>query len=538
MESSLDRAVSHGGWSARALARVRPHRVAALYLFVASALASVAILRAGRGSSFFSDEWEFVVARRGWTLDTFLMPHGEHIVVLPVALYKVLFATVGLNAYWPYRCVLLLVHLACVWLVFRLARRRVGEPAAALAASFVLVLGSAWEMLLIPFELTLLGSVAFGLLALDGLDRGGRRGDVIALLGLIGATASSSGGLAFVAGVAAELLLRRAWRRLWIVGVPTLLYARWWFAYDRTATARVHLLAQVHAVPEYVVHSLEASASAAIPLLAGSVRIVLVLAAVLVLVRIGRNRTLLTARMGGLVVAGLSFWVLTGLGRAQVSGGENRYSYFGAIFLLLALVELARGARFDRRVAVGMCVVLAASTVSNLRALDDGGAFLRGHGTSLRAELTALRLVEAPLPAAFVPEPAWDPNLRVGAYLAAVRRLGSPTESAAALRAAPEAAREAADRVVLRAVPPRVRATRSASCATSRQTLGLRPGARRVIVDAAAPAVLHVRLFASDFGHAGAVAVGKGRHEIVLPSVGGGLRWHASAGSGVRLCAA
>jgi hypothetical protein len=537
MESSLDRAVSLGGWTARARAFARPSRLATLYLVVASSVASAAILWAGRGSSFFSDEWEFVVARRGWTLDTFLVPHGEHIVALPVLVYKVLFTTVGLHAYWPYRCVLLFVHLACVWLVFRIARRRVGDPAAALAASFVLVLGSAWEMLLIPFELTLLGSVAFGLLALDGLDRGGRRGDIVALLGLIGATASSSAGLAFVAGVTVELVLGRAWRRLWIVAVPAVLYARWWFAYDRTATARVHLLTQVHAVPAYLLHSLEASASATIPLLDGSVQIVLMLAALLVLVRLGRNRTLLTARLGGLVAAGLSFWVLTGLGRAQVSGGENRYSYFGAVFLLLALVELARGARFDRRVGVGICVVLAASAVSNVRALDDGGAFLREHGTSLRAELTALRLVDSPLPAAFVPEPAWDPNLRVGDYLAAVRQLGSPTESAAALRAAPEAAREAADRVVLRAVPPTVRAVRTASCSTSGQAAELQPRARLLLVDATAPFVLHVRLFASDFGRSGAVAVGKGWHEVVLPAIGSDLRWHASAGGRARLCA-
>ena len=212
MDSSLDRVLPRRGRNAGAFTRVRRERIVAVYLFVVSSLTAAAILWAGRGTTFFSDEWEFVVVRRGWTLDTFFGPHGEHVVVLPVVLYKTLFETVGLNAYWPYRCVLLLVHLACVWLVFRLAGRRVGDPAAALAASFVLVLGSAWEMLLVPFELTLLGSVALGLLALDGLDRGGRRGEVVALLALIGATASSSAGIAFVAGVTAELVLRRAWR--------------------------------------------------------------------------------------------------------------------------------------------------------------------------------------------------------------------------------------------------------------------------------------------------------------------------------------
>ena len=186
-------------------------------------------------------------------------------------------------------------------------------------------------------------------------------------------------------------------------------------------------------------------------------------------------------------------------------------------------------------VGVVACVVLAATAFSNLRALDVGGAFLRGHGTSLHAELTALGLVGPAVPAGFVPEPAWDPNLRMGDYADAVRELGSPAESASALRAAPEAAREAADRVVLRAVPPRIRAAPAGACGGGVTSPGLASQGRRLIVVSAKAFVLQIRLFASQFSRAGALLVPEGRHEVVLPAVRG-APWHAGADGPARVC--
>jgi hypothetical protein len=491
----------------------------------------------GRGESFFSDDWAFVVGRRHWTPDAFLQPHGEHIAVLPAAIYKLLFLVVGLHAYWPYRCVLLLVHLACVALVFRLARRRVRAPSAALAAMFVLVLGTAWELLLFPFAMNLSGSIALGLLALDGLDRGGRRGDIVALLALTGAACSSSAGMPFVAGVATELVLRRAWRKLWIVAVPTLVFGAWWLAYGRAATARDHLLSQAHVVPAYVVHSIEVAVSAAVPLPLSSVPRVLALVVLLVIVRVARTPQVLTPRLGGLVVAALAFWSLTGLARAHLGVGENRYPYFGVVFLLLAAVELLRGMRLDRRIGVGLCVVLAVSSIVNFRSLVGGGAFMREHASSLRAELTALSALDKPPSADFVPEPAWAPNLAMGDYRAAVRELGSPAESLSALATAPETVRESADRLILRAEPPAMQTVRGRGCATPSTSIDLLPHERRLLVVAAEPSTLQIRFFASEFSRAGSIVLGRGTHEVLLPAVDGAARWHAYAAGPARICA-
>jgi hypothetical protein len=515
----------------------RSQRIVALSLIAAGAVVGALILWVGRGQTFFADDWAFVVARRGWTSDAFLLPHNEHISVVPVAIYKLLFEIVGLHSYWPYRCALLLAHLACVGLVFRLTCRRVGAPTAALTASFLLVLGSAWEILLFPFAINLLGSVAFGLLALDGQDRGGRRGDIVTLFALIGAACSSSAGVPFLAGLAVELALRHGWRKLWIVGVPILLYGAWWLEFGRVATARDHPLAQAHAVPSYVLHSVEAAVSAAVPFTAGSIGLVLVLALLLALVRIARNRQVLTPRLGGLVIAALTFWSLTGLARAQMAVGENRYPYFGVVFLLLAVAELAGGMRLDRRVGVAFGVVLAASAFANLQSLELGGEFLRGHGVTLRAELAALSQLDSPPPADFHPEPAWDPNLRIGDYLPAVRDLGSPVENAAGLRAAPEDAREAADRLLLRAAPPTIRPVRMTSCAARAKSIALAPRTRRIRVSSTASFTLRFRLYAAHLSRTGSVVVGPGRHEVQLPAVHGDSGWHAAADGAGRICA-
>jgi hypothetical protein len=526
----------HSGWMTHVAAVPRPLRTVAFYLLAAGALVGALILWAGRGQTFFADDWAFIVGRRGWTSDAFLQPHNEHISVVPVAIYKLLFEIVGLHAYWPYRCVLLLAHLACVALVFRLARRRVGDPTAALTASFLLVLGSAWEILLFPFAINLLSSVAFGLLALDGQDRGDRRGDIVTVFALIGAACSSSAGVPFLVGVTIELALRRSWRKLWIVGIPTLLYGAWWLEFGRAATARDHLLAQAHAVPRYVLHSLEAAVSAAVPLTAGSISLVLALALLLALLRVARNRHVLTPRFGGLVAAGLTFWSLTGLARAHMGVGANRYPYFGVVFLLLAAVELSRGMRLDRRVGLALCVLLAASAVANLRSLELGGAFLRGHGVTLRAELTALSRLDSPPPPDFHPEPTWDPNLRIGDYLPAVRDLGSPVESASALQTAPEGARAAADRLLLRAAPPTIRTARIASCAPRAKSIALAPHAQLIRVTATASFTLRLRLFASRFSRTGWVIVKPGQHDVLLPAVHGDVGWHAAADGAGRIC--
>ena len=176
--------------------------------------------------------------RRGWNADALLAPHNEHLSVVPVLLYKLLFATVGIDHYWPYRVLGLAMHAFVVVGLFFYARRRVGDVLALAAAATILFLGKGWNDVLWPFQAGFMASMAAGVGALLALDRGTRRGDVLAAVALLIALASSSLGLPLAAALGLEVLGRPDRRaRWWIVAAPVALYAVWWAGYGREGVA-------------------------------------------------------------------------------------------------------------------------------------------------------------------------------------------------------------------------------------------------------------------------------------------------------------
>ena len=167
--------------------------------------------------------------RRPWRQDIFLEPYNGHLSVVPIAIYKLLFVTVGIDSLAPYRVVLLGLHLLCVALLFAYARRRVGDWLAVLVAASLLFLGSGWHDLLVPFQISFL---VFGCsrargLAAPGSSRLGADVGIAVLVAL--SLGSSSIGIPLAAGVLAETALRRdRLRRLWVPLAPIALYLLWY----------------------------------------------------------------------------------------------------------------------------------------------------------------------------------------------------------------------------------------------------------------------------------------------------------------------
>src|SRR5436305_8953648 len=83
--------------------------VSALLLFGAAV-----IFWAGRFFDFWYDEWSVILYRRQGGLDALLAPHNGHLFLTSHALYRVLFAVVGLRHYWPYQASMVVAHLAAV----------------------------------------------------------------------------------------------------------------------------------------------------------------------------------------------------------------------------------------------------------------------------------------------------------------------------------------------------------------------------------------------------------------------------------------
>jgi hypothetical protein len=435
--------------------RVRGLRLGWIGLAAMLAVGAALLFYETRGTTLWFDEWPWALSRRGGGLDTFLAPHNEHLSLVPVTLYKLLFATAGLDDYAPYRAMGIAAHLLCVALVYAYVSRRLGTMPALAGAALILFLGPAWQNLLWPFQTGSLISLAAGLGALLALDREDRAGDVGACLLLALSLASSGLGLPIAAGVLVELLwIRRRRRALWVVVAPLALYAAWWLAYqDSTLTRRNLVLA-----PGFVADS-AASALSALTGLSGVPeadddatlgwgRPLAVAAAAVVAWRLTRLRPI-PPRVISLLSILFVFWGATAVQRGGLSDpDESRYLYFGAVFVVLLTAELAHGVRLSRPWALAAGVAAALAVVANVGDLREAGRFARDQGERTRAVLGAVELARSVVaPELVLAQLPGYPLLvmAAGPYLAAAEALGSPADGPAEIAAADEDVRLAVD---------------------------------------------------------------------------------------------
>jgi hypothetical protein len=335
-------------WWSRAWVRVeqRSTLAAVCVLALVSLLATVLLYRKGLGTTFYLDEWNFVMNRRDWDVDTFLSPHNEHFSLVPVLIFKLLFATVGLDSYGVYRLMLLAAHLVVVALMFVIVGRKLGSWLGLIAASVVLFLGAAWHDLLVPFQLSFVISVAAGLGALLALERRDAVGDGVACALLAVGLASSSVGIPFALAVLVETVVgSRRLRGLWIALVPLALYGLWSLEYgDPTASAGGRTMEELlrmngPGAPNYVATAVAGAVGAVIGIGVDWGRPLAVLGGALLALRLARGSV--TPRLLGLITAGAAFWGLTAVFRAHVNPPlDSRYLYLGAILVLLIALEL------------------------------------------------------------------------------------------------------------------------------------------------------------------------------------------------------
>ena len=530
------------------------------------------IFRSGLGLTFYYDEWNFVLGRGGWNVDTFLVPHNEHLLLVPVVVFKLLFVTVGLDSYWAYRLVPLGLHLLCVALLFVYVRRRRGERIAVVASVPVLCLGAgaAWHALLVPLNLGFLAAVAAGLGALLVLERGDRRGDAAACILLILGLASSSAGITFAAAALVEILSLR-WRRLWVFAVPAGLYGIWFLEYgnpDAVSGAKGNLADLLRSnlpdAPGYFFNAAAAAFGGLVGLSPDWGRLLAVLAGIALAVKVARA-TPFSTRSVGLLAAATTYWGLMALFRAHLyAPADSRYLYFGGILIVLLTVELMPPIRPSRGVLAAATVVLAGIAVSSSSLLHDGSRFLQSWSRFLRAELVALEVAGPTTDPGYHPDEFRAPGIAAGPYFAAVSDWGSPAFAAEDVERLAEAERQEADAVLVEALGISVQQLANAAPGGPRPavnaaiggTVGFRsrcvtfvpkifeasievtvPAAGIVFTGTGALVEVGVRSFAGDYSEASMGSAESGSpHAVRIPSRPG-RTWHIRLSTSAPLTA-
>lgn len=441
----------------------------AVLMGAALALSAVLTLVLTRDMTFFGDSWEFLMNRREVTLDALLVPHNEHIVVIPVAIEQLSLRLFGMSTATPEFVLLTLALLVTALLLFVYVKRRVGAWLGLFAAVLILCLGPAWEVLLWTFEIGFVGSVLFGLAMLLALERGDRRGDIAACVFLTLSFGFSSLGIAFAVAAAVVVLQgpRPSWLgRAFVIAIPIALYAAWYLGWGHDAETHV-TLRNLLASPRFVAEAMAVAVGSVFglgtnpnggvtdPIWGRSILIALVL----VFAYRQLHRPGFFPGLWPVAAAAAVNWILTAFN--QMPGRDptsSRYQYAGCIFVLMILANLLRGTRFSRRSLIVAGAITVAAVGPNLIVLKDGKDFFQQQTVLTRADTAAIEIAHRTVDPEFAlsPEVAGTPSLidvSAANYLTAVDEYGSPAYSPAELAAAPEAGRRQADVVLSQALP-------------------------------------------------------------------------------------
>lgn len=500
-------------------------------LALAILISAVALAITQWGVTFFQDTWAFLLDRQEFSAHAFFMPHNEHIVVLPVAITKLLLAIFGMTSNTPEQVAMALTLFVVAILVFVYVRRRTEAWLALIAAVLVLFLGSAWSVLLWPFESEFTLPMAFGLAALLLLDRDDRRGDAWACVTLALAVISGSLGLCFVAAAFVDLILKqreRGWRRAYVFAIPLLIYLAWYAGWGHEAEHHV-TLHNILVSPRYVAEGF----ASVLDSLAGLSTIPIdapgqndwgrpLLVGAIALFAFGQwRRPGLPRTLWPVTAAALSYWLLAAF--SYIPGREadsTRYVYAGAIFLLLMVAELLRSWPFGRKalIAAGAAALLVIGP--NLAQMREGGNWEKEQSVLTRADTGAMEIARRTIAPTFFlgsPETAGTASLALveaHKYFEAVDRWGSPAYTPAELETAPQNGRHYADIVLSQALPitsstvsgafsptppaGKACATLPGGGASAKKEIPLKPGEVRVEVAPGPPATIALRRFATE----------------------------------------
>ena len=332
------------------------------------------LLFIGRFLTFFWDEFSWIYWREDWSFNTLMQPYNEHWSLVPLLIYKVLLATVGLRSYIPYLAVLLLLHVVTVTAIYRFARRNTAAVLALAVAAVLLFFGAGYENLLWAagiFHMSAATTGVWGLvLALD--DPPFRRPWAIAAL-LVLSVASSGVGLFFLAATGVALIATRERRRqLWIVLPAAITYGAWFVTLGRNAiSGGAFTLDALVRVPEFIRSGVAVAVGSLVGLGPKAGDVLAPLLAVLVVLLFWKQRRI---NLG--VVAGatglIAQFVLTGLVRASFESSLSRYQYVAVLFILIIVVSLAREVHVQLRrpVAVGaLAAIVVVSLAANVSTL-------------------------------------------------------------------------------------------------------------------------------------------------------------------------
>ena len=437
-----------------------------------------------------------------------LDPYNEHLIAFPLLAFKATLS-IGGTAFLPFTLLQLGTLLATSALVYLLGRRALGAWLALAPATVILFLGGEWALQPLMVSQAVL-CVAFGLGAYLLIDRGDRGGDIAASGLVLLSLASHSAAVAFAVGIAIKLAFESR-RRLWVVGLPVVLYALWRLLISSQLGGSSSIdIANVPLLPLYVIDSIGVVAAAPFgngalvrpgpgsslfvngfdwiqaTKLAWLVAVELVAVGGLIWFLVRRKRISPSVLAAGAML--LVLWTAQGLVLAEGRfPAEERFVFTGTTLALVFLIEAFRGVSYRNFVVVGLLLLTVAGVLGNAYNFHQGRAAQVEYTRFAKAYMSAMELAGKQAEAEF--NPATDAAdlpeavalfTSVRGHLALVSSAGSPTYQPSELLEQPEDVRAAVDQLLARLYTITPRRARIGPDEDCRWTTGAGAGGLRV----------------------------------------------------------
>lgn len=337
------------------------------------------IVYVNRHGWFRSDEWDFLthydILHR--PQDVFV-PHNEHLSVLPVLIYRASFEAFGLRHYITLVAVLAFAHVVTAHLGWVLARRSGADAWMCTAVATVFIAaGGGYFNVTTPFQMSFVGSTAFGLGAIIALDVQSpltRRRLTLGWALCLGSMFCSGLGTVFTLIAALFAALRHGRRGILVPTVPFAFYIVWFIAVGRDHVTALGMVgkATYMQLPDFVWTGLTAALDGVTGLAGAGPTLVLVLGAYLVHRRVWLRPEGQAA--GALAIGSVLLFLAIGPGRLLFGpqyASQSRYVYEASAMLLVpsALAATAVAAR-SRTAMVTVLAILGMIVIRNAYQVD------------------------------------------------------------------------------------------------------------------------------------------------------------------------
>jgi hypothetical protein len=374
------------------------------------------VLWLGRDTTVSVDELSFFVRSPELDLGSAFDPHNGHLMVGPRLIYKAGFEALG-SDYLTFRVLTVVAVLSLAAVMFAFMRRRVGAWVALAPTVILLFYGTGASDLLRGIGFAGLTPLAAGVGSLLAVDRRDTKGDIAACALLCLGITFHTVALPFVAGVGVFVWLQGRRQRLWIVGIPAVLYAAWllWSLGASDVDAADQVSAEnVLLAPTWAFQSLTAVLGGVTgldydfgdPGLDPRAGPVLALAAIAALVWRMRDPSRVPAALWTSLAIVATLWTLFALasGPGRVPDA-TRYMYPATVACLIVAGVGAADLRWRRAAIAGIYAVAAIGLATNIILLRDAGDNLRdGHAVDVRSALAGIEV------AGDSADPTFDPN--------------------------------------------------------------------------------------------------------------------------------